>query len=338
MLNESSPQPCGILYVDDEEMALKYFHRAYGAQYPVLTASSADEALQRLESDAADVGIVISDQRMPGMLGSDFLALVRQRHPNKVRILTTAYSDLQSAINAVNKGHIYQYVVKPWEIPELGMILRRAADYHHVLAERDTLLRAKMTVLQRLICGDRLRGLLLGSQTLPAAEALAFRQALGAMILALPGDFPPAPAEGPATEPAGHLLRREYETCTHLLGSFPPPPAAEALENLRAALPAASLDNPDPDLHRLLVPPAAGDDDLPRRLLGLASGGPVTAESRLLLLALSALAGAGARLEITRGPQDPAPLLLDPGQTPADPAELIDALSEKFAQFDIARL
>src|SRR5882757_9521456 len=140
MLTHDSNPTCGILYIDDEEKALKYFRMAFSGKFKVFTASSGKEGIELLRREAKHIGIVLSDQRMPEMLGAEILGIVREEFPTIVRVLTTAYSDLESAIQAVNKGHIYQYVVKPWEIPDLGMVLQRAADYHQVLAERNELL------------------------------------------------------------------------------------------------------------------------------------------------------------------------------------------------------
>lgn len=190
MLNPTSNPICGILYIDDEEKALKYFRMAFGQKYRVFTAASGAEGLDVLRREASHIGIVISDQRMPGMLGAEVLGVVREEYPQIVRLLTTAYSDLDSAIQAVNKGHIYQYVVKPWEIPDLGMVLQRAADYFLVMAERNQLLALKMSTLQRIICSDRLKGFLLATREWPEEQRADFLGALNALIKGLPSDRP----------------------------------------------------------------------------------------------------------------------------------------------------
>ncbi|HUU39746.1 MAG TPA: hybrid sensor histidine kinase/response regulator [Desulfatiglandales bacterium] len=148
-----------VLYVDDEEKSLKYFHKAFQKDFRVLTASSAGEAEEILKQDSSGVGIVITDQRMPGQTGVDLLGQVRRSWPNIVRMLTTAYSDLDSAIEAVNSGAIFKYIVKPWNIRDLRGCLLRGMEFFLVQAERDTLLREKMSVLQRLVISDRIRSL-----------------------------------------------------------------------------------------------------------------------------------------------------------------------------------
>ena len=148
-----------ILYVDDEEQSLKYFRKAFEKDFTILTSSNGDDALAILEKEGPAIGIVIADQRMPGRSGVDVLGNVRRARPDTIRILTTAYSDLESAIAAVNSGAIYKYVVKPWDIPELGTQLKRAMEFLLVQRERDFLLREKLNVLQRLVVTDRVRSL-----------------------------------------------------------------------------------------------------------------------------------------------------------------------------------
>lgn len=148
-----------ILYVDDEDVSLKYFRKAFEPDFRILTAKNVDEATAIFDREGETIGIIVSDQRMPGKTGVDLLAYVRQRRPNVIRILTTAYSDLDSAIAAVNTGAIYKYIVKPWNLQDLRVVLLRAMDYFLLQRERDTLLREKLSVLQRIIIADRVRSL-----------------------------------------------------------------------------------------------------------------------------------------------------------------------------------
>src|SRR4051794_33909027 len=90
----------GVLYVDDEETALKYFKRGMEKECPVFIANSGAAALAILEKEWATVGVVISDQKMPGQTGVEMLTAIRKRWPNMVRILITAYSEIESAIDA----------------------------------------------------------------------------------------------------------------------------------------------------------------------------------------------------------------------------------------------
>lgn len=148
-----------VLFVDDEEQARKYFKMALGERFEVLTAESAQQAREVLDRHGADIGIVVSDQRMPGEGGAKLLAAVRQRFPSTIRILTTAFSDIEAAIDAVNAGSIYKYIVKPWEVNDLRVTLQRAMEYRILANERDLLVQEKLTTLQHLLVADRVRSL-----------------------------------------------------------------------------------------------------------------------------------------------------------------------------------
>ena len=152
-------QTCTVLYVDDEEMALKYFTRAFENKFPILSAINATEGYRLLEQHREQIGLIITDQRMPGEKGVQFLERARQLHPKAIRILTTAYSDLNVAIEAVNSGAIYKYVTKPWDIPQLEMTLQRAVEFFLVQRERDLLLKEKLSVLHRMMITDRVLSL-----------------------------------------------------------------------------------------------------------------------------------------------------------------------------------
>lgn len=148
-----------ILYVDDESQALKYFKKAMEKDFEVFTATGAGEGQSILEQSGDRIGILICDQRMPGEKGTELLARTRQERPGIVRILTTAYSDLESAIEAVNTGAIYKYVVKPWDLRDLRGLLLRAMDFFLVQRQRDLLLREKLATLQGMVINDRIRGM-----------------------------------------------------------------------------------------------------------------------------------------------------------------------------------
>jgi two-component system probable response regulator PhcQ len=145
-----------ILYVDDEAMSLKYFTANFEDKFRIMTAPSAAEAFRLFELHKDDIGILIADQRMPSMTGVELLERVRQQRPKMLRMLVTAYSDLDAAIAAVNTGSIYKYISKPWDIPELEITLMRAMEFFIIQGERDALLREKISALHRLMMTDRL--------------------------------------------------------------------------------------------------------------------------------------------------------------------------------------
>jgi two-component system probable response regulator PhcQ len=145
-----------VLYVDDEEKSLKYFARAFEDQFRIYTAASAQEGLKILEQHKDDIGLLMTDQRMPGEKGVWLLEKARQLRPRMIRILATAYSDMEAAIAAVNTGAIYKYVTKPWDPPQLENTLMRGLEFFLVQNERDDLLRQKMSVLHNMMIADRI--------------------------------------------------------------------------------------------------------------------------------------------------------------------------------------
>ena len=145
-----------ILYVDDETISLKYFKANFEDRFRIMTAADASEAFRLFELHKDDIGILIADQRMPSMTGVELLEKVRQQRPKMIRMLATAYSDLDAAIAAVNTGAIYKYISKPWDIQELEITLMRAMEFFIIQGERDALLREKISVLHQLMMTDRL--------------------------------------------------------------------------------------------------------------------------------------------------------------------------------------
>lgn len=144
-----------VLYVDDEERSLKSFERAFGHTFKVLTAVNATDALALFEAHADEVAVLMTDQRMPGEKGVWLLERVRQARPNALRILATAYSDMDAMIDAVNTGAVYHFVTKPWDPVALESTLKHAIQLFTVQRERDQLLREKMSVLQNMMVTDR---------------------------------------------------------------------------------------------------------------------------------------------------------------------------------------
>lgn len=116
--------------MDDEAMALKYFARAFGERFPVYSAGSAPEALAMLEAHGSGIGVIVTDHRMPESSGVELLKVVRDRFPETVRVLTTAYSDLGVLVEAINTGAVYSFVSKPWELDELDKTLMNALEEH----------------------------------------------------------------------------------------------------------------------------------------------------------------------------------------------------------------
>lgn len=149
-----------ILYVDDEPQALKYFSKLLSDEFEIVTAGSAAEGMQLIERDPERFAVVISDQRMPMQVGTSFLAEVREKYPNIVRMVTTAYSELNDAIEAVNLGEVYRYILKPWSLLTLRQDLRSAVEIFQLRRERDLLLQEKLGVHRSLRGVQRSKALL----------------------------------------------------------------------------------------------------------------------------------------------------------------------------------
>lgn len=105
-----------ILYVDDEEMARKYFIRSVGTGFEVLTASDADTAIEILQDEDRQIGIVVTDYRMPSRNGGDLLRQIEREFPYVVRILVTAYADREVLLDTVNSGEIFRIIEKPLDL------------------------------------------------------------------------------------------------------------------------------------------------------------------------------------------------------------------------------
>jgi len=156
MQNQYDYKKFAILYVDDEARSLVSFTRAFGDDFQIFTAANAADGFQLLERHADDIGILMTDQRMPGEKGVWLLERARQLRPNLLRMLVTAYADMDAAIAAVNSGAIYKYVTKPWDPVQLELTLRQGLEFFMVQAERDQLLREKMSVLRNMMIADRI--------------------------------------------------------------------------------------------------------------------------------------------------------------------------------------
>jgi FixJ family two-component response regulator len=129
-----------ILVVDDEEAILETMTFTFEEEYEVLTSSDARRALDLLD-EHQPVAVVLTDQRMPQMSGVEFLTEVCQRHPTTVRIILTGFTDMDAIIPAINDGHVYAYITKPWEPSQLKQVMKRAVEHYELTVENERLLR-----------------------------------------------------------------------------------------------------------------------------------------------------------------------------------------------------
>jgi FixJ family two-component response regulator len=127
------------MIVDDEEAILETMTFTFMDEYDVLTTVDAHEALELIDTNAP-VAAVISDQRMPEMSGVELLRKIYERHPDTVRIMLTGFADSENAIKAINDGHVYAYINKPWDQDELKHIVRRAVEHFQLSSENRRLM------------------------------------------------------------------------------------------------------------------------------------------------------------------------------------------------------
>lgn len=138
-----------LLIVDDEENILRALGRLLRRDgYTLLAASSGPQALEILGQHP--VGVIVSDQRMPGMTGSEFLERAKELRPESVRIMLSGYTDLQSVTDAINRGAIYRFLTKPWDDELLRDNIRQAFEQYELRAERDRLATELLTLNAQL--------------------------------------------------------------------------------------------------------------------------------------------------------------------------------------------
>ncbi|MCB1644852.1 MAG: response regulator [Pseudomonadales bacterium] len=130
-----------LLCVDDEHSILRSLQRVVRKEdYQIVTAVGGQAGLEVLEEYNDRVQVVISDQRMPQMTGTQFLRQVRSLYPDTVRIVLSGYADAGSIMDAINQGEIYRFISKPWEDEELRATIRQCFEHYDLLRERKVLL------------------------------------------------------------------------------------------------------------------------------------------------------------------------------------------------------
>jgi two-component system response regulator HupR/HoxA len=132
-----------VLIVDDEPRVLDALEAILAAEFRVLRADGGEGALRLL--DAEDVAVIITDHRMPGMSGVELLQRSQESAPDAIRIVLTAYTDVDSLMDAINMGRIYHFVPKPWNPNDLLIVVRRAAE-RYALAQDNARLRDELEI------------------------------------------------------------------------------------------------------------------------------------------------------------------------------------------------
>jgi CheY-like chemotaxis protein len=124
-----------MLVVDDEPDNLDLLYRTFRPDFSVLKADSGVRALELLAQEG-EVAVIISDQRMPEMKGTEFLSKTLPQFPNTVRIILTGFTDIEDLVDAINSGQVYKYITKPWDPNELKAVVEKAAETYELLNQR----------------------------------------------------------------------------------------------------------------------------------------------------------------------------------------------------------
>lgn len=117
-----------ILFIDDEVHNLQAFKSSFRFDYDIYTTISAFEAEEWLERNEVDM--ILCDHRMPNKTGVEFFATIIKTHPKPTRILVTGYSDIESVIKAINQGHVFRYIIKPWNDTEIKSTIEEAYRFY----------------------------------------------------------------------------------------------------------------------------------------------------------------------------------------------------------------
>ena len=142
-----------ILYVDDEIDNLTVFNSAFRRHFKTHVASSAREGLEIMKQN--EIQLVISDQRMPEMTGTEFLERIIPEYPDCIRVILTGFSDINAVIEAINNGRVYRYITKPWDKEEMKIMIDNALETYNLKQQNkkliEDLLDANKTLEQKVI-------------------------------------------------------------------------------------------------------------------------------------------------------------------------------------------
>jgi signal transduction histidine kinase len=145
-----------LLVVDDEPEMLRSVFDLFRLDYRVLTYVRGADALKAL-AEHKEVDVVLSDQRMPEMSGVELLREAKRIRPEVTRLLFTGYADIKAVIDAINEGHVFRYIAKPWDPDEMISVVRQAVEQHDLIAEKMRLLRDLKETNARLVEAGRLK-------------------------------------------------------------------------------------------------------------------------------------------------------------------------------------
>ncbi len=137
-----------ILYIDDEVHNLTAFKANFRKEFQVYTAESAEEGKKILKEQK--IHIIITDQRMPNLTGVEFLASILEEHPEPIRILLTGFTDIETVIEAINKGEVYRYITKPFNEMELKATIVNALEVYSLREQNKNLMEQVLLINEQL--------------------------------------------------------------------------------------------------------------------------------------------------------------------------------------------
>ena len=137
-----------ILYIDDEVHNLNAFRASFRRDYEIFTAISAEAGRKILEGN--EINVIITDQRMPGVTGIEFLESILDEYPDPPRILLTGYAGRNAVIDAINKGSVYKYVQKPWDDDELRTTINSALELYMLNKQKEELTKKLLITNEQL--------------------------------------------------------------------------------------------------------------------------------------------------------------------------------------------
>ena len=157
-----------MLVVDDEPDNLDLLYRTFRREFQVLRASGGAEALKVL-AEEGEVAVIISDQRMPEMKGTEFLSKTVPEFPDTVRIILTGFTDVEDLVDAINAGQVYRYITKPWDPDELKSVVGRASETYDLIKQQNEALHLAEKQSKLMVTVGQL-----ARQTLETNAVLAF--------------------------------------------------------------------------------------------------------------------------------------------------------------------
>src|SRR5512134_1279280 len=199
-----------IVYVDDEKANRIVFEQALAREFNVRCAPEAATVLQIIEAE--EVAVLVTDMRMPAMSGEELLRVVKERHPETIRIVITAYSDVDPILRAINEGLVARYIIKPWVHAELVQVLRWATEAW-TFGRDSAALHRRLLETERLATLGSIAGAAAHDLATPMQSLVFNTEQLAAFVKVIP-----------ALRQAligGYVSQADHEAITYLINHLP---------------------------------------------------------------------------------------------------------------------